>query len=106
MDILLNQPSFSRFAEILSHHLAELKHSNPTHSSVEWYLLNHLQALSDNVSLSSSAREVAKSVNNLSRFATDSLEWSGQLIECVDEILITHAALMKSELDNMSLSRD
>jgi hypothetical protein len=92
-----SQSSFTRFAEVIARHVAELEQTNPLPGSAEKYLLNHLQALNRNVLSSSSAREVANSVKGLAHFAVDSLEWNGVLGNRVDEILSFHAALLKAE---------
>ena len=93
----LTQSGFSRFSELVARHVLELEQSNPLPGSVERYLLNQLQNLKGNVFSSSSAREVANSVNSLAHFAVDSMEWESQLTKRVEEILSFHAALLKAE---------
>ena len=88
--------TFEEFATLVARHTADLANTRPTHGSAEWYLLNHLRTLQQNVESSSSAAEVSNSVKAVSRFATDSLEWGGTLAMGVSLIVEAHSSLLRT----------
>jgi hypothetical protein len=91
------QPSFSHLVELIDRHVLDLSQGNLDHDNDVWYLLNHLRKVQENAHSSASAKAIAQSVKSLTRFAIDSLEWDGDLIQRVKEIEALHALLLRHE---------
>jgi hypothetical protein len=89
--------SFQEFASLVVRQTADLERTQPTRGSPEWYLLNHLQDLRQNVASSSTAAGVANSVKAVGRFVTDSLEWNSALAKGAWLIVEAHGALLQAE---------
>ena len=73
--------SFDEFRRQVDDLRASLEASTPQAGSLEAYLLNHVRTLSENARRSSSFKEIARSVDALSRFCVDSMDWDKPLFQ-------------------------
>ena len=87
--------SYKEFVAVVDDVFSEIKSTNPSRDTLEWYLKNYLSKLAENCHRSSNASEVSNSINSLVRFSTDSLDWDSEISDRVIQISEYHSGLIK-----------
>lgn len=88
---------YDHFAQLVAQAVLELRATAPAQGTEAWYVLQQLEHLAENVSSSSSAREVANSTRALGRLWIDLVDDKGSCAQRISEIVRVHQNLLRAE---------